>query len=251
MNRDEARTILLLYRPGTADARDPDIAAALALARGDRELTGWLAAHGARQEQLRAGFRQIAAPAGLKEQIITEQAARGRPAFRRPVALLLAAAAAAVLFVLAPLWLQYQSREDVYPNYRNRMAGIALRVYKMDLETNDLKAVRAFLAQRQAPADYALPPALEKAAVAGCAVESWQGAKVSMICFRTGRPLRPGEESDLWLFVIDRSRVKRAPSADAREFAQISRLQTVSWTVGDKLYLLGTTGDEAALRQYL
>ena len=33
MNRDEAKTILLLYRPGTADADDPEFAAALALAK--------------------------------------------------------------------------------------------------------------------------------------------------------------------------------------------------------------------------
>ena len=35
MNRDEAKTILLLYRPGTADAGDPEISAALALAKQD------------------------------------------------------------------------------------------------------------------------------------------------------------------------------------------------------------------------
>ncbi len=39
MNRDEAKTILLRYRPGTADADDPEIATALALARQDPELT--------------------------------------------------------------------------------------------------------------------------------------------------------------------------------------------------------------------
>ena len=42
----------------------------------------------------------------------------------------------------------------------------------------------------------------------GCAIEGWQNAKVSMICFRTGKPLRPAEQSDLWLFVVDRASVK-------------------------------------------
>ena len=83
MNRDEAKTILLLYRPGTADADDPQIAEALALAKQDPELTRWLVEHCARQETLRAEFRQITVPAGLKEQIISEQAARTRAGIRR------------------------------------------------------------------------------------------------------------------------------------------------------------------------
>ena len=33
---------------------------------------------------------------------------------------------------------------------------------------------------------------LTKVAVTGCAIQSWQGAKVSMICFRTGKPLAAG-----------------------------------------------------------
>jgi len=70
VNRDEAKTILLLYRPGTADANDPQIAGALELAKQDPELTRWLVEHCARQEAVRAGFRKITAPAGLKEQII-------------------------------------------------------------------------------------------------------------------------------------------------------------------------------------
>ena len=81
MNRNEAKTILLLYRPGTTDAGDPEIAGALALAKQDPELTRWLAEHCARQEAVRAGFRKITAPAGLKEQIISEQASSREDAF--------------------------------------------------------------------------------------------------------------------------------------------------------------------------
>ena len=131
------------------------------------------------------------------------------------------------------------------------MAGVALRGYTMDLATNNPVQVRAYLAQKQAPADYVLPAPLGKTAVTGCAIESWQGAKVSMICFRTGKPLPPGQQSDLWLFVVDRSAVKNAPPAGSRQFVQVNRLMTVTWTEGDKLYVLGTEGDEQTLRQYL
>jgi hypothetical protein len=251
VNHDEAKTILLLYRPGTADAGDPEIARALELARQDPELTRWLAEHCARQEALRAGFRQITAPAGLKEQIISEQAAQERTISWRQSAVLVAAAIVAALVVLAPLWFQHRGNEDTFAIYRIRMAGVALRGYTMDLATNNPAQVRAYLAQNHAPADYVLPAPLEKTAVTGCAIEDWQGAKVSMICFRTGRPLPPGEQSDLWLFVIDRSRVKHAAPSGSRELVQVSRLRMVSWTEGDKLYVLGMEGDEQTLRQYL
>jgi uncharacterized membrane protein YbaN (DUF454 family) len=251
VNRDEAKTILLLYRPGTADADDPQIARALGLAKEDPELTRWLVEHCARQEALRAGFRKITAPAGLKEQIISEQAAQEKIISWRQNSILAAAAVVAALVVLASLWFQHRGNEDTFAIYRSRMAGVALRSYTTDLATNNPAAIRAYLAQKQAPADYVLPAPLEKTAETGCAIEGWQGAKVSMICFRTGKPLPPGQQSDLWLFVIDRSTVKNAPPMGSRQFVQINRLMTVTWTEGDKLYVLGTEGDEQTLRQYL
>ena len=251
MNRDEAKTALLLYRPGTADADDPQIAEALALAQRDPELAGWLKEHCARQEALRAKFRQITAPAGLKEQIISEQAAQEKIIHWRRNAVFAVAAVIVALVALAPLWLPPRANYEAFTTYRNGMASIALRGYGMDLTTDNPASVHAYLAQNRAPADFVLPAPLGKAAVAGCAIEDWRGTKVSMVCFRTGKPLPPGEQSDLWLFVIDRSRVKDAPPAGSRQFVQVSRLQLVTWTEGDKLYMLGTTGDEQALRRYL
>lgn len=251
MNRDEAKTILLLYRPGTADADDPQIAGALGLAKQDPELTRWLVEHCARQEALRAGFRQITAPAGLKEQIISEQAAQEKVIFWRQRAVLAAAAVVAALVVLAPLWFQHRENEETFAIYRSRMAGVALRSYTMDLATNNPAQVRAYLAQNHAPSDYVLPTPLGKTAVTGCAIEGWLGAKVSMICFRTGKPLPQGQQSDLWLFVIDRSTVKNAPPMGSRQFVQVNKLMTVTWTQGDTLYVLGMEGDEQTLQQYL
>jgi hypothetical protein len=72
-----------------------------------------------------------------------------------------------------------------------------------------------------------------------------------MICFRTGKPLPPGQQSDLWLFVIERFTVKDAPPMSSRQFVQINKLMTVTWTEGDKLYMLGTEENEQILRQYL
>jgi hypothetical protein len=121
----------------------------------------------------------------------------------------------------------------------------------MDLATNNPAQIQEYLARNQSPADYVLPAPLAKTVVTGCAIESWQGAKVSMICFHTGKPLPPGQQSDLWLFVIDRTTVKDAPPAGSRQFVRVNKLMTMTWTQGDKLYVLGVAGDEQTLRQYL
>ncbi len=134
MNRDEAKIILLPYRLGTADADDPQIAEALALAERDQELKDWLVEHCARQFVLRENFRQIRVPAGLKEQIISERARSAKKQlsggqilrWRRWAVLVL-------LTVLVPFWFSPRAHDDTLSIYQNRMVGVALRGYAMDL----------------------------------------------------------------------------------------------------------------------
>ena len=254
MNRDEAKEILLLYRPGSADADDPQIAAALALARQDVELAHWLEEHYARQESLRAKFRQIAAPAGLKEQIVSEHAAFSSASTRRQtiVAVLAVAAMVVALVILTPFWLPHRAAPDnTLANYKSQAVSWASRDYAMDAKSTDPEIIRAYLAKRQAPSDYTLPAGLQKVAMAGCAIEGWQNAKVSMICFRTGKPLPPGRESDLWLFVVDRASLPDAPPPGPPQIASVNRFSTAVWSQGDRVYFLETEGEGEAISQFL
>jgi hypothetical protein len=251
VNRDEAKNILLLYRPGTADAEDPDIAKALVLAKMDPELARWLEVHCARQFVIGEKFRQLAAPAGLKEQIISEQAAQEKIIFWRPRFALAAAAAVILLGSLAFFFFPKPPAEDTLAVYQNQMVGVALRGYGMDLMTNNPAQIRDYLAQNHAPADFVLTKALMQSVLTGCAVEGWQNTKVSMICFRTAKSLAAGGQSDLWLFVVDRASVKGAPADVSPQFSKVNRLITATWTQGGKLYVLGTEGDEETIKQYL
>ena len=251
MNRDEAKNILLLYRHGTADADDPQIAEALALAERDSELKNWLAIHCAEQLVLREKFQQIAAPAGLKQQIISEQAVQDKITFWQPIFTLAAVAALVLLVALVPFWFSHRVHDDTLAIYQNRMAGVALRGYAMDLTTNNPEQIRAYLSQNHAQSDFIFPEKLKQVNLVGCAVEGWQGVKVSMICFRTGKTSASGGQSDLWLFVVDRGSVRGAPAGDSPQIYKVNRLITATWTQGDKLYLLGTEGDEHTIRQYL
>ncbi|HSY42960.1 MAG TPA: hypothetical protein VK811_03560 [Candidatus Acidoferrum sp.] len=258
MNRDEAKQILLLYRPGTADAEDPEVAAALALAKDDPELSRWLAEHNARQTALREKFRQIPVLAGLKEQIISEQAAKSRAASHRNRIVGVAAVAAVLisLLVLAHFFLPFGGNSNgglasTLDHYKSQMTAATSSGYSMDLLSSDAGKVQAYLAGKQAPADYVLPAGMQKVAMMGCAAKTWQNSKAAMICFRTGKPLPHDQIGDLWLFVVDRTAVKDAPDSSAPQFAKVNGLMTATWTQGGKLYLLSTDGDESDIKKFL
>ncbi len=258
MNANEAKIILQLYRRHSADADDPQIAEALALAGRDPELAAWLEQHCQRQFIVGAKLRQISVPAGLKEQIISEAAANRRMISQRRKTqfALLAVILLFGSFALYQLVPRNPARSAAIPDdtlaaYRSQMTGIALRGYGMDLLTNNPATIYDYLAEKKAPADFALPVALQKVAVTGCAIQGWQSGKVSMICFRTGKPLPPDQSSDLWLFVADRSAIKDSPATTEFHFAAVNQLMTVAWAEGDKFFLLETEGDEATLRKFL
>ncbi|HEU5397453.1 MAG TPA: anti-sigma factor [Verrucomicrobiae bacterium] len=261
MTLEQAKTILLMYR-GPADAEDADIAAALEMVQADPGLRHWFEEMRGRQASLREQFRQIPVPAGLKQRILAEWIDAAPPKaswmnadwtiiFRPRVLGVLGAAVAVILLVLGPIWYLQHRPPPPLTLYQEQMIGVALRGYAMDLATNNPEAIRTFLSRQGAPADYALPPGVTRLQTTGCAVETWNKAKVSMICFRTGRPLPNGQQNDLWLFVVDRSAVKNSPASKTPVFSSLNQLVIATWAEGDKFYLLGTAADEATVRGWL
>ncbi len=251
MTREEAQRTLLLYRPGTADAAEPEIAEALTLAKQDAELSRWLDLHCAQQAILRDKIRQMPVPAGLKEQIISERPRLARQHVARRV-VAMALAAVAVLFVCWRVGLigNGPSADENFAVYRTRMVSAALRGYAMDFESNDPAKIRDYLAKEKVAKNFELPGGLQKAVATGCAVEDWDGTKVALLCFSDSGPQSAGGKSDLWLFVVDRDAVKDAPGTDMPQFAKVNKLITASWSQGGKLYLLGSFGDEQAIRRW-
>lgn len=251
MTPQQAKQILLAFRPWSAEVPSPDETAALALCRQNAELARWFENHCVVQDAIHARFNQVPVPEGLKEQILSEAKSRSVGVWWRQPAVL-AAATLTILLSLGSLWLSTrQPKEDVgFTAYRSRMVRTAVKAYGMDLETNDVTQIRAYLAQHQAHADYVLPGNLDPASSVGCGVLSWQGKPVTMVCFRTGKPLAPGMKSDLFLFVIDRKDLKETPPLNPPAFATVSTLVTASWSEGGKVYLLAAP-DESDLRKRL
>src|SRR5580658_10323518 len=85
VNSQQARQILALFRPGTADEEDPSFHEARQLAKTDPELARWFDAQCASYLALRGKFQAIPVPAGLKEKILSQpQEARQILALFRP-----------------------------------------------------------------------------------------------------------------------------------------------------------------------
>jgi hypothetical protein len=247
MTAPEAKAVLLLYRPGTADADDPQMAAALELARQDPELGLWFEQHRAFQKAMRAKFRQIEVPAHLKSSLLIRGTAQpvipaARPWRRAPV-WLAAAAAVLVLLGLVGLWLRPRTPAK-FANYQGRMVGQVQREYRMDLVTNDMRQVRQFMAQRGAPADYQVPSGLDHLQLTGCGLLTWRSNPVAMVCFDRG------DKQMLFLFVMKRSAVPDPPP-EKPQLAKVRQMLAVSWTSGDNTYVLAGPEEADFLSKYL
>ncbi len=247
MTTEQAKEILLAYRPWTDDAQDPEIAAALTVMQSQPELQRWLEAHCERQLALRDKFRAIQAPEGLLQQILSERRVQPDAAPRRRRVAIGALACGVMVVALAFIvqTLRPVSSEDLsFNGYRQRMVKTVLRAYGMDFETNEMTQVRAFLGANRGLADFALTPGLTATPTVGCGVLRWQGQPVTMVCFRTGKPLPPGSKSDLFLFVVAAEDVDAGGVPQEKVFAQVSELVTASWREGGKIYLLAGFTEE-------
>src|SRR2546423_1305092 len=124
MTNDQVKQTLTLYRPGTADADDPSFAEALEICKRDAELRKWFAEHCALYAALRAKFKQIAPPEGLREQIIAERQVHATPAWQRVV---IFAGAVAILVLIASQFTDWRrpSEPHDFAAYRSYMVGVA------------------------------------------------------------------------------------------------------------------------------
>ena len=232
----------MLYRPGTADAEDSEIEQAMEVARQDPDLGRWFENHCQFQQSMRAKFSQIGAPEYLKlELLATQKIVPLRAWWQKPVWL---AAAAAVILLL--LFLPFHPRTivpDRFANFREMMVSKASRNYSMDWETSDPARLRQLIGSKGAPADYQVPPELEKLKLTGGAALAWRSNPVSMICFDKGN------KRMLFLFVMRNPGLKGGPQNDKPELAKVSSYLTATWRNGDESYLL-VGPDEPGFKTY-
>jgi hypothetical protein len=247
VNSSEARAVLLLYRPGTADTADPQMVEALELARQDPELGRWFDQHRAFQKAMRAKFRQIEVPAHLKTSLLAQKPTRQTfippQAWWRSPVWLTAAVAVLLLLGVAGVWLRPRI-PDRFANYQSRMVSEAQREYRMDLVTKDMQQIRQFMATRGAPADYDVTSGLGHLQLTGGGRLTWRSHPVTMVCFDRG------DKQMLFLFVMRRSAVKDPPP-ETPQLARVRQMLTASWTQGDNTYVLAGPEEANFAKKYL
>jgi hypothetical protein len=241
MNREQAKEILLRYRPGD-DATDPQVVEALALTGRDPELARWFEQQQRADEAIRARLRETPVPDDLKRSILAEQKiVRVSFGWRNP--LVLAAAAAILVAGVISSWIYW--REAIgWSAYRAEMVHYVASSYNMYIKANNFDELRQVLAQRQWPTDFIVPDHLQIVTVLGGGALQWKGHKVALACMKQNN-------RNLWLFVIDKTGVPNAPNAETPRLVTIEDMPTAAWSQGGNAYLLTARSDEAFLEKYL
>ncbi|MDB6109637.1 MAG: hypothetical protein JWR69_1387 [Pedosphaera sp.] len=246
MDSSQVKKVLQLYRPGTTDALDPQMAEALQAVQLDPELAHWFDEHCGVYIAIRGKLKQVEVPPDLKRKILLENVGRRRIIpFTLPAVWLLAAAAAIALLAAAS-WVFFKpGKNDSFAAYRQREVLQVQRGYAMTMTSTNLNEIREFLRASHSVADYALPKGLENLTGEGCAALRWHGKPVAMVC------LNAGMKKDLFLFVASRSDFSNPPRPGKPQFDRVHKLTTASWITGDKVYILAGAGDPSELQQYL
>jgi hypothetical protein len=244
MDSQQAKEILLSYRPGVDDAKNPAIVAALHQLDHDPELAKWFQQMQEADRAIRGLLRETPVPFGLKHRILAEQKV-ARPDFgwRRPA--VIAAAAAIVMLGVLSAWIFNRSSSNGLNAYRADMVRYVSSSYSSTfIKATSFDELRQVLAARQWPTDFIVPDHLQSVTVVGGGAVEWRGHKVALACMKEGR-------HGLWLFVIEKSALPDPPRAESPRVEPVDGTPTAAWSQGANAYLFTVQGDEAFLRKYL
>src|SRR5579862_4913382 len=181
MDREQAREILLRYRPGTDATIDPQVVEALRLLDQDAELARWFAQQQQADKAIRARLRETPVPADLKQRILAEQKiVRVDFGWRRRM---LTAAAAIVVLAAIAEWAILRPRiNDAFSAYQKYAVAYVSDRYVVSLKASNFDELRQVLAQRKWPTDFIVPESLRTATVVGGGAFEWNGHKVALAC---------------------------------------------------------------------
>src|SRR5262249_39784079 len=114
-----------------------------------------------------------------------------------------------------------------------------------DAQSNQPGELVGWLRANQAPAAQRLPNNLERLSSLGCKTFSWNGGRVSVICFR-----RP--DGGLIHLVIMNASVATAPVRKSKpEPLQQGDWATATWREGEMICMLALEGSRDQLRSFL
>jgi hypothetical protein len=232
MTREEAKSILSAYRPGTEDERDPIFAQALALARVDAELKTWLDESIAFDKTMGTELARIIAPAYVRDAILAEHKIIRPVAWwhRRMSARQFAAAAAVIIAGLAfTFW--HGQKPARFAEFRREIADESWGPSPhLQLTATNMTELRRKLDNAGIPSRFTVPSTLVQSQVRGCSLVRWRGHEVPVICFNSG-------SQHLHLIVVDRNLFPDAPSS-LPQMDDWEAWRTASWSKDNFSYVL-------------
>jgi anti-sigma factor RsiW len=257
MNREEAKLILQVCRPGGQDAGDTQFAEALALLKSDTELAAWFADQQKFDAFVSRKLKSVAVPPGLKAKILAgaipvRQKIVELPApawwqklFHSPVSW--AMAAIVVIFLSLVIFWKQPENGSRFADYSTQMVYAAVNdAHHVDIENQDMKQVVAWLVEHHGENKFVLPAALNGSnGLAGCRVLDWHGRKVSMLCYGLSGP------GHVDLFVTGAKFFPDAPPEDKPQFISNGGMPTASWSHEGMVYLMVGHSVNADLRKLL
>ena len=210
MNSQEAKQLLEVYRPGSADEADPRFGEALAQAGRDPELARWFENQRRFDRQMAEGLQTVSAPADLKSTILAGRKIV-RPVFwQQWRAQAAAAAAVAALAIVGGV--MAMNRPAQFPEFRAEMIQQAWGDdAHLDFESSDFLRIRQWLAGQIADSDFALPEALQNSQLLGCRIVETEGRRVPMVCLADGG-------KHMHLFILDGVQLAKLPNQESPDF---------------------------------
>jgi hypothetical protein len=244
MTSEQAKEILSVYRPGTADESDPVFTEALALMKSDPGLKSWFEESLAFDRGLRAAVAKVSVPEPLLDSILAPRKIIA-PAHwyqRRLSGRELGIAAVVFLsLTLGIFWLfqKPMAFADFQRDIADQSWGTSPHV---ELKTSRIEDVKAFLATHKLATNFAIPPTLAQTEVHGCSIMHWQGRRIPVLCFNSNR-------QHLHLLVVDRALFPDGPSKVPHS-EQWETWRTVSWSKDDHTYVLTGLSTPAFVKKF-
>jgi hypothetical protein len=246
MNRDEAKFILRAYHLGGRDAGDPLFREALEMIDRDPELREWFNEEQAIDSVIARKIQSVAVPPDLKAQLLAARKVIPVPAgWQKPIVWAAIAATLALMLTLASRQHSFHRQSHV-AEFEKFVANAAATLDRLDVETNNVAAVRQWLSVHGAPNNFVLPSSLTGRPSLGCRLFEWNGQRVSLVCFEIEN------RRVAHMFVINRAGFGDLNASGSPQFQTRSDgITTAAWSDRERMYVVAIRNGESELKRLL
>ena len=243
---DEKRKARLAIARDEGEQTPPEVREALTMAETDAEAQQLLHKEQAFDTTFAAKLNATAVPQGLQARILAAAAARTQTSARvatpfRPGGIFnwMPLSLAACLVALLALTVVFQpgpveaTEINSLTQYIDAVGDYSSRISGLNYE-NDVGEMREYLARMGSPVPESLPDVVANLQGFGCQPLDFDGIQASLICFEG--------DSLYHLFIAQRDAIPGETSLDETISRKCGEFDTITWTSGDKVYVLTSIG---------